>query len=176
MTDSVDYGSPARSILDQRALAQLKSDIGPQWHEILTDLRHCGLGPEMRYVEDITVNFTGLDTQANTVQALGRKLLRRHGVDPDRKPPPSEPSARMAERSTRGSVEEEWKVRADVRGPGRDRSCRILQEHGFDLGTDEQPAPADLARGDLCEPSARRWTSGREAVRQPHGRRARRLR
>ena len=67
----------------QAGLNQMKADIGGAWHEVLIDLEQLGALPDIRERYEITVNYTGLDSEALTIQAIGRRLMRQHGVEPD---------------------------------------------------------------------------------------------
>jgi hypothetical protein len=64
----------------QEALHEIKTNVGAAWAEILHELDELGERPQ--YALEISVNFTGLDEEAMKVQAVGRKLLRRHGIEP----------------------------------------------------------------------------------------------
>lgn len=66
----------------QAELQALRTKVGAQWQEVLADLR--AIGVDTGRAEVISVNFTGLDVEATQVQALGRQLLRKHGINPDR--------------------------------------------------------------------------------------------
>ena len=94
-TDTLTAYGEARVSLDtnhthtpqeyQAALQSIKDKIGGAWQELVTDLQafgllHRGLSDPPR---EISVNYNGLDSQATTAQAIGRALLRKHGVNPD---------------------------------------------------------------------------------------------
>jgi hypothetical protein len=64
----------------QQALHEIKVNVGAAWAEILHDLEEIGERPERAH--EISVNFTGLDSDAMEVQAAGRKILRKHDIDP----------------------------------------------------------------------------------------------
>lgn len=64
----------------QEALHGIKTEVGAAWAEILHSLDELGERPSR--AREISVNFTGLDSDAIEVQAVGRKLLRRNGVVP----------------------------------------------------------------------------------------------
>lgn len=65
----------------QGALNDIKVDVGAAWSEVLADLDSLSVKPQ--FARDVSVNYTGLDSEATDVQAAGRVLLRKHGIDPD---------------------------------------------------------------------------------------------
>lgn len=68
----------------QGQLQMIKDRVGAAWLETLTDMKEHGLFENVSFTpRDISVNYTGLDSQALTMQAIGRQLLRKHGIDPD---------------------------------------------------------------------------------------------
>lgn len=63
-------------------LNKLKARIGGKWSELLADLDEEGVLPHPPNHYKPRTNFTGLDTSAIEVQALGRQLMRKHGKEP----------------------------------------------------------------------------------------------
>lgn len=67
----------------QQTLHELQAKVGAEWHQVLKELEAVNALPgESRNHFEISVNYTGLDTWAIEIEAAGRDLLRKHGVDP----------------------------------------------------------------------------------------------
>jgi hypothetical protein len=96
----VDAGAASKIELGRRAIriarqaerdAQLGVDYfrehrGGEWHELLDDLQAAdALGLRQRRLLDVEVNVTNLTVGNGTaeVEAIGRRLLRESGVEPD---------------------------------------------------------------------------------------------
>ena len=71
----------------QKGLNQLKATVGAAWHEVLFDLDQCRVLPDPVSYYELSVNYTGHDGQVLQVQALGRHLMRKHGIEPDDEAP-----------------------------------------------------------------------------------------
>jgi hypothetical protein len=66
----------------QQQLQRIKKTIGGAWDEVVRDLHESGELPHPPSYYAISVNFTGLDSRATELQAVGRRLMRKHGKQP----------------------------------------------------------------------------------------------
>ncbi len=79
--ESTNEQLPAYLAAYQTALNELKQTVGAAWSEVLQALKATGAFDGHRFPpEPVSVNFTGLDSDAVEVQAVGPGLLRKQGV------------------------------------------------------------------------------------------------